>query len=440
MILAVFFTATNILFGQFPVITRPQPSTLSPGVIIGNPTNRVNPTANIPGFSNFSNNSRQQLDMYKRNMLEIQRRNVEMQKMLSGNSQYFQGILLDLPSRIGMQGTQYYQETLEKLCGMLRGDLPLNLKDAVFAVENAYFENQLDYSEFNKSIDKLAETAQLKTMQDGYNWQNPITKNVMLFRVMVDTLDIKIPSRETSVVSYPMQYDFEDFWGREDWSNMFVSKLLTTNKGQCHSLPLLYLILCEEVGTEAHLAFSPSHSYIKFKDDSGNWHNLELTNGTIVTDAHIAGSGYVTAEAIKNKTYMEPQTKQQAIANCLFDLTMGYARKYGYDSFVKQCSDSILKYDANNIGGLMEKSNYETLRFRYVYQQIGQPPADVLKEYYPQVYELFEDVTATYKRIDDSGHRDMPKEAYEDWLNAVNEEKERREYDEKYNKVLRLMR
>lgn len=59
---------------------------------------------------------------------------------------------------------------------------------AVFAVENAYFENCLNYAEFNKAIDKLAETAQLKTMQDGYNWNNPVTKNIMLFRTMADTL------------------------------------------------------------------------------------------------------------------------------------------------------------------------------------------------------------------------------------------------------------
>jgi|GEM_PF-6378361 len=63
-----------------------------------------------------------------------------------------------------------------------------------------------------------------------------------------------------------MRYDFVDFWGREDTRKVFVTKLLATNSGQCQSLPQLYLILAEELGTTAYLAFSPEHSYIKFQD------------------------------------------------------------------------------------------------------------------------------------------------------------------------------
>ena len=80
---------------------------------------------------------------------------------------------------------------------------------------------------------------------------------------------------------------------------MFVQKLLVTGKGQCNSLPKLYLILAEEIGAEAHLALSPNHSYIKFPDDEGNWHNIELTNNMLTTDAFILNSGYVKAEAIQ---------------------------------------------------------------------------------------------------------------------------------------------
>ena len=440
LILAMFLTTTSSLSGQIPVVETPKPATIFSVPSYNNPTpqvRQVNPFPNVPNPHNPN-----PLDMYERDKRELQQRNAELYKILYEyeNLMSNRSIQYDLPSRLGMSGTEYYQNALDELSKMLRGDSPLNLKNAVFAVENAYFENRLNYSEFNKTVKKLLETAQLKTRQDGYNWKNPITKNVMLFRTMADTLEIKVSKRETSVVSYPMQYDFEDFWGKEDWSKMFVSKLLATQKGQCHSLPLLYLILCEETGAEANLAYSPSHSYIKFKDNSGDWHNLELTNGLIVTDAHIVGSGYITAEAIKNKLYMEPQTKQQVIAQCISDLAMGYAHKYGYDSFIKQCVDSVLKYDPNNLGGWMMKSNYETQRFEYVVNQVGRPHPDILKEHYPKILELLEDRNTTYRRMDASGYREMPKEAYEAWLKSVNDEKERREYDEKYNKVLRLIR
>jgi len=438
LILAVFLTTMHSLLGQVPVVETPKPATLFTMPSFNNPTpqvRRVNPFPNVSGPNN-------QMDMYERDKQELQQRNAELYKTLYEYETLMsnRSIRYDLPSQPGMRGTEYYQNALEKLSGMLRGESPLNLENAVFMVENAYFENQMKYSDFNNAINRLAETAKLKTMQDGYNWKNPITKNIMLFRTMADTLEIKVPQRETSVVSYPMQYDFEDFYGRDDWSKMFVSKLLVTHKGQCHSLPLLYLILCEETGTEANLVYSPSHSYIKFNDNSGNWHNLELTNGRIVTDAYILGSGYITAEAVKNKLYMDPQTKQQVVAQCISDLAMGYAHKYGYDSFIKQCVDSVLKYDPNNLGAWMMKSNYETQRFEYVVNQVGRPHPDILKEHYPKIFELLEDRNTTYRRMDASGYREMPKEAYEAWLKSVNEEKDRHEHDEKYNNVLRLIR
>lgn len=436
--LAVFFTVIFSMLGQVPVIGQPKPA--SPFTIplpkTDNPspqTRQINPATNVP----TSNNP---LDMYERDKRELQQRNAELYKILHEYSQSNQSIRYDLPSQFGAKGTEHYQKAFDKLCKMLSGETSLNLKDAVFAVENAYFEGQLNYSEFNNAISSLTETAQLKTMQDGYDWNNATTKNIMLFRAMADTLDIKVPQRETCVTSYPMQYDFNDYRGETNWSNMFVSKLLATQKGQCHSLPLLYLILCEQTGAKAYLAYSPSHSYVKIKDNSDNWHNLELTNGHIVSDAFIAGSGFITAEAIKNKTYMEAQTKEQVIAQCLSDLAMGYAYKYGYDSFTKECADSVLKYDKNNLSGLMIQANYETQRFEYVVNQVGRLHPDTLKVHYPKVYELLEDRNKTYDRIDASGHRDMPKEAYEDWLNSVNQEKERREYYEKHNKTLQLIR
>jgi hypothetical protein len=257
---------------------------------------------------------------------------------------------------------------------------------------------------------------------------------------MADTLEIKTPQRETSVVSYPMQYDFEDYQGVKNWTKMFVSKLLSTNTGQCYSLPLLYLILCEETGAEASLAYSPSHSYIKFKDNSGTWHNLELTNGSIVTDAHIIGSGYVTAEAVKNGTYLKEQTKSQVVAQCISDLALGYIDKYGYDNFITQCVDSVLKYDPNNLSALILNAGHTLRRTLYVVDQLGRPPLEVLKNDYPQAYALFEEMKRTNERVKATGHRDMPPEAYEAWLKSISEERARREHDEKYNKVLRLIK
>jgi hypothetical protein len=70
----------------------------------------------------------------------------------------------------------------------------------------------------------------------------------------------------------------------------------------------------------------------------------------------------------------------------------------------------------------------------------GNLPVDTLEVHFPQAYKLLNEMKATYKKIDDSGFRDMPQEAYEAWLHSINEEKEKREHDNTYNKALQIIR
>lgn len=330
--------------------------------------------------------------------------------------------------------TVAYRKTANLLFSMLNGTKPANLKDAVFAVENAYFNGNLEYSKYNKAIQRLITIAKLKTAQDGYNWSDPLTRNTMLFRVMADTLKIKFPGQETPITSYPMRYDFNDPKGNEDETKQFISKLLSTHSGQCHSLPLLYLILAEETNTPAQLSLAPSHMYVKIKDKSGTYYNLELTNGHITSDAFILGSGYITSEALKNHLYMEPLTKRQTIAITLNDLTNNYLDNIGYSKFALQCNDSVMKYDPNNFQALSIRSNYYTAHFEYVTKQLQRPTLEQIQRDYPKVNKLLQMRNQVYDKIDHSGYRKMPKEVYQQWLKSA--DKEKRDQEERLNKML----
>jgi len=122
------------------------------------------------------------------------------------------------------------------------------------------------------------------------------------------------------------------------------------------------------------------------------------------------------------------------------DLASGYVTKYGYDSFVNQCVDTVLSYAPGNTTALAIKSNYLGERLVYVAGQIGRPPLEILKANYPLVYKMLEERNSFYKRMDDMGYTEMPPEIYEKWLNSVNEEKERREHDTRYRNILRLIK
>ena len=331
-----------------------------------------------------------------------------------------------------------YRKTANLLFSMLNGTKPANLKDAVFAVENAYFKGKLEYSKYNKAIQRIVTLARLKTAQNGYNWSDPLTRNMMLFRIMADTMTIKVPGQETPVTSYPMLYDFNDPKGDDDNTKQFVSKLLSTHSGQCHSLPLLYLILAEETNTPAQLSLSPAHMYVKIKDKSGTFYNLELTNRHITSDAFILGSGYITSEALKNHLYMEPLTKKQVIAMTLNDLTNNYLDNIGYSKFALQCNDSVMKYDPNNFQALSIRSNYYTAHFKYVTDQLQRPTLEQIQTYYPKVYKVLQMRNQVYDKVDHSGYRKMPKEVYQQWLKSA--DKEKRDQEEKLNKMILINR
>lgn len=402
------------VFGQ----TLPQPESFKPNVIIG--TNNNNPVYSQP--QNQSNG----LDVYEQDKKELQQRDAELYKQLYRESE-FQAISYELPSLLNEKGTEYYQQAFHKLNNMLKGKQPMSIKQAVFITENAFFENKLDYKKYDSEIKSIAHIAQLKAMQDGESWKNSQTRNIMLFKALSDTIKVKDNSHEGFITSYPMQYDFSDFYGKGDWSKMFVTKLLASKSGQCHSMPLLFMILAEETKTKAYLSFAPSHSYVKYKDKSNNWHNLELTNGCEVSEAWVLGSGFIKSEALKSKIYMDTVNTKQTIAYCLTDLAKGYIRKYGYDDFVKQCVDSALKYYPNNIYALQIKSDYYTLLFDHVIKQTNRPRPEILQKQYPKAFEILLQRNKLYETIDKSGYTEMPEEAYKDWLKSVNAEKEKQE-------------
>jgi len=110
------------------VIKTPQPATLSTGVIIGQPDSRTNSALNTPFFPGFNNRNRQQMDMYERDRMEVERRNREMQHIYNDMPDISSSIYYDLPFMGDKQGTEHYFQAAKKLLDMLEGKTPLDLQ------------------------------------------------------------------------------------------------------------------------------------------------------------------------------------------------------------------------------------------------------------------------------------------------------------------------
>ena len=336
------------------------------------------------------------------------------------------------PSLQSKLGYNNFESAFNELSNMLEGKTPLDLKRATFITENAYFGNQMNYQDFSTSIKEMAMIVRLKMKEKNLSIKDNDAILYMAHQYFTDTLNVKLPIQEKAITTYPKQYDFDDPFGYDKPSNVFVTKLMAENTGQCKSLPLLFLILVKELGGKAYLSFSPSHSFVKCKDKNGVWFNIELINGMLISDSWIAGSEYVKAEAIRNSIFLDTLNEKQIIAQCLVDLAQYYSWRYGtYDDFALKCLNKAIEYHSNNIWAIQEKSDYYTMLFKYVSEQLHYSSVEQLK-HNPKAWELFMQRNRMYALIDGLGYQPMPETAYTDWLKTLKEKQQEQKHQQQY--------
>ena len=213
---------------------------------------------------------------------------------------------------------------------------------------------------------------------------------------------------------------------------MFVTKLLKSRKGNCHSLPYLYKILADQFNIPCHLAFAPNHIYIKLFSEKSGWYNTELTSGTFPIDAWIIASGYVTIDAIRNGLYMDTLSNKQAVANCLVDLAQGYQHKYGKENpeFVIKCCNKVLEYHPTNVNAILTKAEAQKY---YIHSLMKAKSLKSPEAFFTDlsIKDMYSEMESSYIELHKSGYRQMPEEMYMQWLDLL-----RKEPDKYSNKEL----
>ena len=169
----------------------------------------------------------------------------------------------------------FYEAAYQALAEMLDGRRRANLPLAVFIVENTYTNNQLSYAAFKARLDELVQLCQGVAGAQA----NQAARFVALQHLMADTVRVS-DAGKAAVRHLPFQYDFVDFWGRQDHARQFVTKLLRTGTGQCHSMPLLYKLLADQLGVPASLSMAPNHSYIQVVGRTGSCTAMKPPTGT----------------------------------------------------------------------------------------------------------------------------------------------------------------
>ena len=297
---------------------------------------------------------------------------------------------------------------------MLVDESKYSFKKAVFSTENAFLNGNLDTIYINKQIKflKNLSTSILnnKTLEYTERDKEIVHKRASIFSIMCDS--IPIIYKDTLYKIKPFGYDFKDVFGHNQRENLFVSKLLQTKKGNCHSLPYLYKILAEEIGIEANLSLAPNHVYIKHRSVKDGWYNTELTSGIFPIDAWIMASGFVHIDAIRNGVYMKALNNRESIALVLIDLADNYNIKYPKNNgeFVLKCCELAIKEYPHFATALILKA--ETHK-KQIEKEQDKTKHDL----------LFKNLENEYAHIHEIGYRNMPEDMYLNWLLSLKSER-----------------
>ncbi|HEY9083436.1 MAG TPA: hypothetical protein VIN73_08875 [Vicingaceae bacterium] len=340
--------------------------------------------------------------------------------------------IIDTNSLAYVNHIKYYNSAYDEIVSMLSGKSELSLKRAVFVTENAYHKNKLNYEKYCKQIDNLVFVCKQIMIEKGLSFNNYMACHFVIQELFSKKFSYKNRLGKEEIFE-PFSYDFIDIFGNNDQTKEFVTKLLNTKTGQCHSLPLLYLILAEELNANAYLAFAPNHSYVKFGNQYYSF-NFETTNGTFVTDEWIVASGYISPTAIKNQLYLAPNTKDKAIASCLIDLANGVDFLFGKGRFTIKCAYTALNYFPNSVGAILTINNVIVAECAQLVRKYNYPDEqEIIK--YPTLKKKFDEMIDFELKIERLGYIKIPEGQYEMWQQTANEMKQKKAHENAVNQL-----
>lgn len=301
-----------------------------------------------------------------------------------------------------------------------------SITKAVYLSESAYYDDQggPSYEQFEAAIKQRADLVKQILKRENLKESNSTAVNYAIQKLYTQSNIYYDPKTKRNYFIGKIRYDFNDFMGDKDWKNMFVTKLLQTGSGQCHSLPLLFLCVAEQLKTKAYLSLSPNHSFIQYFDQQGKRYNFETTNGNLVSQAWLMQSTYVNATAFKNGTYLDTLSNRKLYTHCLSDMLLGYLVKIGYDNVSHQITEKILTIDSTNIAALMTKANLSTFIFYDLMQASGNPPQNEYAKY-PRLNSAYKALQRNRQKVEQTGFQEMPIEAYKQWLRSLELEKQK---------------
>lgn len=220
----------------------------------------------------------------------------------------------------------------------------------------------------------------------------------------------------------PYRYDLEDPLGTK-LDNKLLPTYLSSKKGNCVTMPLLFVILGQRLGLDVAAATAPSHVFVKYRDDTGTWVNLEATSGANpARDVWIRQQLPMTDEAVANGVYLQPLTRKETVALMAETLTEYYVDQHESEKIIT-LADLILEYYPKDVSVMIRMSNaYWDLINKY-YAQKYRSPNDIPNRAKGHYLYLSQNNRLWAAKAEALGWREYRREDDERYLQSIKEAK-----------------
>lgn len=110
----------------------------------------------------------------------------------------------------------------------------------------------------------------------------------------------------------PFCYDHDSY---RSLGLKLISNYLRSRRGNCVSMPILFLILADRLDIDIGLALAPSHLLVRFRNAAGREINLEATSGALpARDAWIRQERRISDRSIATGLYLRKLNRRESVA------------------------------------------------------------------------------------------------------------------------------
>jgi hypothetical protein len=205
----------------------------------------------------------------------------------------------------------------------------------------------------------------------------------------------------------PYAYDHGDPYGRVI-SHKLLSHYLAIRRGNCVSMPALFLILADRLGLPVTLSLAPQHVFVRYTDRaSGKTFSLETTSGAYpARDVWYREQMPMTDRAVQSGVYLKTLSRQEDLAVMASTVLEAEFQNKHYRDVVA-IADEILKRYPAFAPALILKGDAYVEFIRDKFQSRYPTPADIPAALLPEYLSLQRSADAVFDHVNALGAYDV---------------------------------